>query len=350
MALQPRRVLEIGVGSGLVLAQIAPECDEYWATDFSAPTIQTLRAAVAAQPWGDRVRLRVQPADVADGLPEGHFDVVVLNSVIQYFPSTGYLPEALVVAMRSLPRAGRCSSATSATTACKARCKPVSRSPAPPQPMPLRSANESTAPCSANPNYCWPQSFSRPGPPSSRRWPDSTSKSNADRPTTNSPATATTSPSTPPHPDTLPGHRSHLGVDPMRRPARTARPVDIPTARRRPHHRDPPRRTDHRRGHRTGPRRRAPPVRRTRLPKPPRPPTPSPPKNCTASAKPPDTTSPSPGAPSPAPSMPSSSPPPTPAAHPAADRPLPAPRRGPPSITEPTTPTPTPRSARRVSD
>ena len=47
MALQPRRVLEIGAGSGLVLAQSAPVCVEYWGTDFSAPTIQTLQAAVA---------------------------------------------------------------------------------------------------------------------------------------------------------------------------------------------------------------------------------------------------------------------------------------------------------------
>ena len=44
---------------------------------------------MAEQSWGDRVRLRVQPADVVRGLPEGHFDVVVLNSVVQYFPSGG---------------------------------------------------------------------------------------------------------------------------------------------------------------------------------------------------------------------------------------------------------------------
>ena len=106
VALQPRRVLEIGVGSGLLLAQVAPDCVEYWGTDFSAPTIQTLQAAVAAQPWGDRVRLRVQPADVAEGLPQGHFDVVVLNSVIQYFPSAGYLLEVLAVAMRLLAPGG----------------------------------------------------------------------------------------------------------------------------------------------------------------------------------------------------------------------------------------------------
>ena len=106
VALQPRRVLEIGVGSGLLLAHVAPDCVEYWGTDFSAPTIQTLQAAVAGQSWGDRVRLRVQPADVAEGLPAGHFDVVVLNSVIQYFPSAGYLLEVLAVAMRLLAPGG----------------------------------------------------------------------------------------------------------------------------------------------------------------------------------------------------------------------------------------------------
>ena len=104
--LGPGRVLEIGVGSGLLLAQLAPDCVEYWGTDFSAPTIQTLQAAVAWQSWGDRVRLRVQPADVADGLPQGHFDVVVLNSVIQYFPSAGYLLDVLAVAMRLLAPGG----------------------------------------------------------------------------------------------------------------------------------------------------------------------------------------------------------------------------------------------------
>jgi amino acid adenylation domain-containing protein len=106
LALRPRRVLEIGVGSGLVLSQIAPKCAEYWGTDFSTSTIQTLRSAVAAQSWADRVQLRAQPAAVAEGLPEGHFDVVILNSVIQYFPSTRYLGEVLAVAVRSLASGG----------------------------------------------------------------------------------------------------------------------------------------------------------------------------------------------------------------------------------------------------
>ncbi|MGD1424879.1 amino acid adenylation domain-containing protein [Mycolicibacterium septicum] len=106
MALRPQRVLEIGVGSGLLLSRIAPECMEYWGTDFSAPTIQKLQAAVSSQPWRDRVQLRVQPADVPDGLPEGHFDVVVLNSVIQYFPSAGYLMDVLAAVTKLLTPGG----------------------------------------------------------------------------------------------------------------------------------------------------------------------------------------------------------------------------------------------------
>ena len=128
----PGRVLEIGVGSGLLLAPLAPVCVEYWGTDFSAPTIQTLQAAVAGQSWGDRVRLLVQPADVADGLPEGHFDVVVLNSVVQYFPARGICLMCWRWRCGCWRRAGRCLSATCATCRCCGRLPPGWCAPTPP--------------------------------------------------------------------------------------------------------------------------------------------------------------------------------------------------------------------------
>ncbi|MFC9435892.1 non-ribosomal peptide synthase/polyketide synthase, partial [Nocardia sp. NPDC057030] len=95
--LAPRRVLEIGVGSGLLLSQLAPDCAEYWATDFSAATIGTLRQRLGRlnEDWVDRVVLSVRGADDTAGLPERHFDTVVLNSVIQYFPSEQYLRRVL---------------------------------------------------------------------------------------------------------------------------------------------------------------------------------------------------------------------------------------------------------------
>ncbi|WP_191500077.1 non-ribosomal peptide synthetase, partial [Mycobacterium simulans] len=104
--LNPQRVLEIGVGSGLLLAELAPQCEQYWGTDLSAARISRLHTQVAAQSWSDRVRLAAQPADVTDGLPAGYFDVVVLNSVIQYFPSAGYLLDVIETAMRLLAPGG----------------------------------------------------------------------------------------------------------------------------------------------------------------------------------------------------------------------------------------------------
>ena len=71
--LRPERVLEIGVGSGLLLGRLAPECVEYWGTDFSARTIEALHAGVARQPWAGRVRLRCQSARGGRGVAGGAF-------------------------------------------------------------------------------------------------------------------------------------------------------------------------------------------------------------------------------------------------------------------------------------
>ncbi|MFJ6392190.1 amino acid adenylation domain-containing protein [Streptomyces sp. NPDC091972] len=106
-ALRPRRVLEIGVGTGLLLSRLALDCEEYWATDFSAPVVEELRRHVEGDPeLAARVRLRVQAADEADGLPEGHFDTVVLNSVAQYFPDPDYLRRVLDLALRLVAPGG----------------------------------------------------------------------------------------------------------------------------------------------------------------------------------------------------------------------------------------------------
>ncbi|MGW0286107.1 amino acid adenylation domain-containing protein [Streptomyces sp. NPDC003236] len=107
-ALAPSRVLEIGVGSGLLLAPLAPEVDEYWALDFSRATIESLKAQIGAldAPWADRVRLETRRADDIDHLPAGYFDTIVVNSVVQYFPNAGYLIDVLDKALRLLAPGG----------------------------------------------------------------------------------------------------------------------------------------------------------------------------------------------------------------------------------------------------
>ncbi|CAM4050088.1 non-ribosomal peptide synthetase [Nocardia ninae] len=107
-ALQPRRVLEIGVGSGLLLSRLAPDCLEYWGVDLSRATIEALLARLRAldAPWTARVRLDARAADAVDDLPPGYFDTVIVNSVVQYFPSPGYLRRVIDVAMELLAPGG----------------------------------------------------------------------------------------------------------------------------------------------------------------------------------------------------------------------------------------------------
>ncbi|MFE7309674.1 amino acid adenylation domain-containing protein, partial [Streptomyces sp. NPDC057546] len=107
LALRPRRVLEVGVGTGLLLSRIAPHCETYWATDFSATAIDALTAQVAGEErLTGRVVLQTRPAHDTDGLPAGDFDTIVINSVVQYFPSADYLADVIGKLMRLLAPGG----------------------------------------------------------------------------------------------------------------------------------------------------------------------------------------------------------------------------------------------------
>ncbi|MFF3324047.1 alpha/beta fold hydrolase, partial [Streptomyces sp. NPDC002889] len=106
-ALKPGRVLEIGVGTGLLLAHLAPECEEYWGTDFSPTVVEALRRHVETDPeLARRVTLRTQAAHEHGDLPHGHFDTVILNSVAQYFPNAEYLEQVIEQAFRLLAPGG----------------------------------------------------------------------------------------------------------------------------------------------------------------------------------------------------------------------------------------------------
>ncbi len=92
-ALAPRRLLEVGCGTGMLLYRLAPQLDHYCGTDLSEGVLARLRARVAALGWRN-VELS---AGEARGLPPaaGRFDTVVLNSVVQYFPDVDYLLDVL---------------------------------------------------------------------------------------------------------------------------------------------------------------------------------------------------------------------------------------------------------------
>jgi amino acid adenylation domain-containing protein len=98
-ALGGRRVLEIGCGTGLLLLRLADDTERYVGTDFSAPALKRLSATVEARGW-DHVELWERTAEDFGGIAPGSFDVVVLNSVVQYFPDVDYLVRVLREAMR----------------------------------------------------------------------------------------------------------------------------------------------------------------------------------------------------------------------------------------------------------
>lgn len=104
--LQPQRILEIGCGTGLLLARLAPGCLEYWGTDYSAEALRHVARIKAVTPALHNVHLRQGMADDLSALPAAHFDCVVLNSVVQYFPSVDYLLQVLEGALRVVKPGG----------------------------------------------------------------------------------------------------------------------------------------------------------------------------------------------------------------------------------------------------
>jgi amino acid adenylation domain-containing protein len=103
---RPQRVLEIGCGTGLLLFPIAPHCALYVGTDFSSVVLDYVRAQLAKSPL-PQVRLLRAPADDFRGVEGETFDAVILNSVVQYFPSINYLVGVLEKAARVVSPGGR---------------------------------------------------------------------------------------------------------------------------------------------------------------------------------------------------------------------------------------------------
>ncbi|MGW7304459.1 amino acid adenylation domain-containing protein [Streptomyces sp. NPDC054835] len=106
--LKPRRVLEVGVGSGLILWKVAPHVDHYTGVDFSPSLIQTLgNRAAASEELRDRIMLRSLAGHEIGDLAGHRYDTVVINSVAQYFPSVPYLIDVIRQAMDLLEPGGR---------------------------------------------------------------------------------------------------------------------------------------------------------------------------------------------------------------------------------------------------
>lgn len=104
-AMHPRRVLEVGVGRGLLLWPIAPHVEHFVGLDLSEVSLQRLRRQVDEAGIGN-VELFPGEAIDLDKYAQGNFDLVVINSVAQYFPNGDYLRTVLSKAITAVGRDG----------------------------------------------------------------------------------------------------------------------------------------------------------------------------------------------------------------------------------------------------
>ncbi len=109
LAWNPRKVLEIGCGTGLLLFRIAPLCEEYVGTDISREVLNYIERQFNFQGTPpDHVTLLHQDASEWKTLPVTQkFDTIIFNSVVQYFPDIDYLAEVLEQAVMHLEQGGK---------------------------------------------------------------------------------------------------------------------------------------------------------------------------------------------------------------------------------------------------
>ncbi|MGB8690927.1 MAG: amino acid adenylation domain-containing protein [Microcoleus sp.] len=104
---KPDRVLEIGCGTGMLLFQIAPKCSYYLGTDFSSQVLSYVEQQLEKLDgnWS-QVSLSQRTADNFEGIEPASFDTVIINSVIELFPSINYLSDVLKKAILAVKKEG----------------------------------------------------------------------------------------------------------------------------------------------------------------------------------------------------------------------------------------------------
>lgn len=105
LALKPRRILEIGCGTGMILFGCLPHVQSYTGVEISSEALRGISKRLSQEEQA-KVQLLEGAADALDELDLGQYDLVVINSVIQYFPRREYLTTVLMQAARRVEEGG----------------------------------------------------------------------------------------------------------------------------------------------------------------------------------------------------------------------------------------------------
>ncbi|MDR7132712.1 amino acid adenylation domain-containing protein [Algoriphagus sp. 4150] len=103
--LAPGNVLEIGVGSGLLMYPLLEYVEKYTGLDLSQSIIERHQANFKQFNFNvEFYHLRADEIDQLD--PDVLYDTIIMNSVSQYFPSIGYFENVITKAIEKLSSGG----------------------------------------------------------------------------------------------------------------------------------------------------------------------------------------------------------------------------------------------------
>jgi len=102
--LNPRAILEIGCGTGLLTFPLVKNCKTYIGADFSSVVVDKLDDALKSLGVDNASLLVARADEVFDikTVKDANIDTIILNSITQYFPNVDYLDEILVKSIEIL--------------------------------------------------------------------------------------------------------------------------------------------------------------------------------------------------------------------------------------------------------